>query len=37
MRQDVALRLLIQHIDIVVCQIDNSRPQTACINHHRGG
>lgn len=37
MRQDVALRLLIQHVDIVVGQIDNPGPQTPGINYHRGG
>lgn len=37
MCQNVALRLLIQHVDIVVGQIDNPGPQTSGINHHRGG
>ena len=37
MRQNVALRLLIQHVDIVVGQIDNSGPQATGINHHRRG
>ncbi len=36
-RQDVALGLLIQHIDIVVCQVDNSYPVAGRINYHRGG
>lgn len=37
MRQDVALRLLIQDVNIMVCHVDNPSPQTARINHHRGG
>lgn len=37
MRQDVFLRLLIQDVNIVVCHVDNPGPQTARINHHRGG
>ena len=37
MRQYVALRLHIHDVDIVVCQIDNSRPQATRINDHRGG
>lgn len=37
MRQDVFLRLAVQNVDVVVCQIDNPGPQAACINHHWGG
>ena len=37
MRQDVFLRLAVQNVNIVVCQIDNPGPQAARINHHRGG
>lgn len=37
MRQDVALGLLIQDVNIVVCHVDNPGPQAARINHHRGG
>ena len=37
MRQDVFLRLAVQNVNIVVCQIDNPAPQAARINHHRGG
>ncbi len=37
MRQDVALRLLIQHIDVVVCQVQWPDPVTSRINDHRGG
>lgn len=37
MCQDVFLRLAVQHVNIVVCQVDNSSPQTARINYHRGG
>lgn len=37
MRQDVFLRLAVQNVNIVVCQIYNPGPQAARINHHRGG
>lgn len=37
MSQDVALSLLIKHVNVVVCQVDDSRPQAPSINHHRGG
>ncbi|HBU6971541.1 TPA: hypothetical protein MC633_000025 [Raoultella planticola] len=36
-RQNVALGLLIQHVNISVSEIDNFRPQAPCINDHRGG
>lgn len=36
-RQNVALGLLIQHIDIVVSQVDDPHPAARGINHHRGG
>lgn len=36
-RQNVAFRLLVQHIDIVVGQVDDPHPAARGINHHRGG
>lgn len=36
-RQNVALRLSIQHVDIVVGQVDDPHPAARGINHHRGG
>ena len=37
MRQDVTFGLLIKHVNIVVCQVDNPGPQAARINYYRGG
>ncbi len=36
-RQNVALRLSVQHVDIVVGQVDDPHPAARGINHHRGG
>ncbi len=36
-RQNVALGLRIQHIDIVVSKVDDPYPAARGINHHRGG
>lgn len=36
-RQNVALRLRVHHIDIVVGQVDDPHPTAGGINHHRGG
>ncbi len=36
-RQNVALGLLIQHIDIVVSQVDDPHPTAGRINDYRGG
>ena len=36
-RQNVALGLLIQHVDIVVSQVNDPHPAARGINHHRGG
>lgn len=35
-RQDVFLRLPVQHIDVVIGQVDGLYPVTGGINHHRG-
>lgn len=37
MHQDVAFRLLIQYIDVVVGQVQWPDPVTSRINDHRGG
>ena len=37
MRQNVALGLLIQHVDIVVGQVENPHPVAGRINDYRGG
>ena len=37
MRQNVALGLHIQHVDIMVSQIDNPHPTAGRINDYRGG
>lgn len=37
MHQDVAFRLLIQHVNVVVCQVQWPDPVTSRINDHRGG
>lgn len=37
MRQNVALGLLVQDVNIVVCHVDNPGPQAARINHLRDG
>lgn len=37
MRQNVALGLLIQHVDIVVGQVDDPHPAAGRINDYRGG
>ncbi|MBZ1588031.1 hypothetical protein KFB51_20455 [Klebsiella pneumoniae] len=36
-RQDVTLGLLIQHVDIVVGQVDDPHPAAGCINDYRDG
>ena len=36
-RQDVTLGLLIQHIDIVVSQVDDPHPAAGRVNDYRGG
>lgn len=36
-RQNVALGLLIQHVDIVVSQVDDAHPAAGRINDYRGG
>ncbi|MGQ9078339.1 hypothetical protein [Klebsiella pneumoniae] len=36
-RQDVTLGLLIQHVDIVVGQVDDPHPTAGRINDYRGG
>lgn len=36
-RQNVALGLLIQHVDIVVSQVDDPHPIAGRINDYRGG
>ncbi|EIV2267284.1 TPA: hypothetical protein MAF88_003207 [Klebsiella pneumoniae] len=36
-RQNVALGLLIQHVNIVVGQVDNANPVAGRINDYRGG
>ncbi|HGZ0312965.1 TPA: hypothetical protein ACOJ3H_004752 [Klebsiella pneumoniae] len=36
-RQNVALGLLIQHVDIVVGQVDDPHPTAGRINDYRGG
>ena len=36
MRQDVFLRLLIQHINVMIGQVDWLYPVTGGINYHRG-
>lgn len=36
-RQNVALRLFIHHVYIVVSQVDDPHPVAGGINHHRGG
>lgn len=36
-RQDVALGLHIQHVDIVVGQVDDPHPAAGRINDYRGG
>lgn len=36
-RQDVTLGLLIQHIDIMVGQVDDPHPAAGRINDYRGG
>lgn len=36
-RQNVALGLLIQHVDIVVGQVDDPHPAAGRINDYRGG
>ncbi|HBW4459762.1 TPA: hypothetical protein ME519_001513 [Klebsiella pneumoniae] len=36
-RQNVALGLLAQHIDIVVGKVDNPHPAARGINDYRGG
>lgn len=36
-RQDVTLGLLIQHVDIVVSQVDDPHPTAGRINDYRGG
>ena len=36
-RQDIALGLLIQHVDIVVGQVDDPHPAAGRINDYRGG
>ncbi len=37
MHQNVALGLLIQHVDIVVSQVDDPHPTAGRINDYRGG
>lgn len=36
-RQNVALGLLIQHVDIVVSKVDDPHPAAGRINDYRGG
>lgn len=36
-RQNVALGLLIQHVDIVVSQVDDPHPAAGRVNDYRGG
>ncbi|EMV6293870.1 hypothetical protein AAC895_003153 [Escherichia coli] len=36
-RQNVALGLLIQHVDIVVSQVNDPHPVAGGINDYRGG
>ncbi|HED2507895.1 TPA: hypothetical protein R4Y84_003112 [Klebsiella michiganensis] len=36
-RQNVAFGLRVQHVDIVVGQVDDPHPAAGGINHHRGG
>ena len=36
-RQNVALGLLVQHVNIVVSKVDNPHPTTGRINDYRGG
>lgn len=35
-RQDVFLRLAVQHIDVAISQVDWLYPVTRSINHHQG-
>ncbi len=35
MRQDVALRLAVKNINVVISKVDWLYPVTGCINHHR--